>query len=258
MQIELLPSTFGNSGHIDAAQRLTSFVIDDCVAVDAGSLALASSAKQREQVRDVIITHPHIDHIATLPIFIDDLAAFLEEPIRVHATAETIETIERDILNGTIYPRFSKLRGPKCPLLEYVPFKSGREFTVKHLRVTAVPVNHTVPTVGLLITDGECAVAFSSDTAETMEFWLLVNQAPRVDALVIEASFPDSMAELARVSKHLTPAILGAELRKFTHCEADVLTVHLKPMYREALIAELEALAVPRLRVMEPGHIYSW
>ena len=39
-----------------------------------------------------------------------------------------------------------------------------------------MPVNHIVPTVGLVVSDGKKSVAFSSDTAETEEFWKIVNE----------------------------------------------------------------------------------
>lgn len=258
MKIQLLPSTFDSHGNASPEQRLTCYLIDDRVTVDAGSIAIALSDEQRNTVRDVIVTHPHIDHIASLPIYIDDLFGFLDGPIRVHATEEVIDMLERDIFNWTVYPRFSELSNDKGPVMEYVPFRAGEEFKVAHLRVTAVPVNHIVPTVGLVVSDQKTTVAFSSDTYETDEFWELVNRTPHVDALLIEASFPDSMAELAEVSRHFTPALLQKELRKLDHNSLDILAVHLKPAYREKLIQELNALGIPKLRVMEPGRCYEW
>src|SRR3712207_8672222 len=50
------------------------------------------------------------DHIAGLPLFIDDSFAGLEEPIRVYATREVIEILERDIFNWDVYPNFSELK----------------------------------------------------------------------------------------------------------------------------------------------------
>jgi ribonuclease BN (tRNA processing enzyme) len=258
VKIQLLPSTFDEQGRATLEQRLTCFLIDDRVTVDAGSIAIALSDEQRDTVRDVIVTHPHMDHIASLPIFIDDLFGFLKEPIRIHATQEVIDTLERDIFNWVVYPRFSELSNEHGPVMQYVPFLAGEEFQVAHLRVTAVPVNHIVPTVGLIVSDERTTVAFSSDTYETEEFWELVNRTSRVDALLIEASFPDSMAKLAEVSRHFTPALLRKELRKLEHNGLDILAVHLKPAYRDTLVAELQALDVPRLSIMEPGRVYEW
>jgi len=258
LQIQLLPSSFDSQGGASPAQRLTCFVIDDRVTVDAGSIGIALSESQQRTVRDVIVTHPHMDHIASLPIFVDDLFGDLREPVRIHGTPEVIELLKADVFNDTVYPKFDQLRNAHGNVMEYVPFESGKIFPVAHLTCTAVAVNHIVPTVGLLVTDGKTTVAFSSDTAETDEFWGVVNRAEKLHALFIEASFPDSMDALAKASKHLTPASLQKELTKLTHNGMDILAVHVKPAYREKVIAELNQLNISRLKVMEPGKIYEW
>jgi len=167
LNIQLLPSSFDASGHATSAQRLTCFLIDERVTVDAGSIGIALTEAQRRKVRDVIITHPHMDHIASLPIYVDDLFAEVEEPIRIHATQEVIDLLKRDVFNDNVYPRFDVLENERGPVMRYVPFVTGQEFRIAHLTVTAAPVNHIVPTVGLLVSDGKTIVAFSSDTAET-------------------------------------------------------------------------------------------
>ena len=258
MKIQLLPSTFDGDGHATLDQRLTCYLIDECVTLDAGSIAIALTGEQRARVQDIIVTHVHMDHIASLPIFIDDLYPTLKQPMRIHATPDVIERLERDVFNWNVYPRFSELKNEFGAVMEYVPIQAGQDFKVAHLTVKAIPVNHIVPTVGIVISDGQRTVAFSSDTAETDEFWEVLNALPQLDAILIEASFPNSMAGLAEVSRHFTPASLGAELRKLNHNGLDILAVHLKPAYRETIIAELAALDLPKLGVMEPGRTYSW
>jgi ribonuclease BN (tRNA processing enzyme) len=258
LRIQLLPSSFDAAGGATPAQRLTCFLIDDRVTVDAGSIGIALTDPQRHAVRDVIVTHPHMDHIASLPIFVDDLFGELEEPIRIYATEEVIELLKLDVFNDTVYPKFDELRNQHGRVMEYVPFEVGKQFKVAHLTVTAVPVNHIVPTVGLLLSDGQTTVAFSSDTAETNEFWHLVNRADRLDALFIEASFPNSMRTLAEASKHLTPLMLQSELAKLNHNGMDILAVHLKAAYRETVMRELSEIAIENLTVMETGRVYEW
>lgn len=226
--------------------------------MDAGSIGIALNEAQRRNVRDVIVTHPHMDHIASLPIFVDDLFGELEQPIRIHATQQVIDLLKRDVFNDNVYPRFDELKNERGPVMEYVPFQIGQEFTVAHLSVTAIPVNHIVPTVGLLVSDGKVTVAFSSDTAETEEFWQAASRAPHLEALFIEASFPNSMRALAEASKHLTPAMLQDELRKLSHNGMDILAVHLKPAYRETVARELAELGMKNLSVMEIGRVYEW
>ena len=237
---------------------MTCFLIDDRVTVDAGSIGIALNDAQRRTVRDVIVTHPHMDHIASLPIFVDDLFGELDQPIRIYATEEVIELLKRDVFNDNVYPRFDQLQNERGRVMDYVSFEVGKEFKVAHLTVMAVPVNHIVPTVGLLVSDARTTVAFSSDTAETEEFWKTVSRAPHLEALFIEASFPNSMRLLAEASKHLTPAMLRDELRKLTHNGMDILAVHLKPAYREIVARELTELGMDNLSVMQTGRVYEW
>lgn len=258
MRIQLLPSSFDVAGRASPAQRLTCFIIDDRVTVDAGSIGIALSEAQRRTVRDIIVTHPHMDHIASLPIYVDDLFGELEEPVRIYATSEVIELLKRDVFNDNVYPRFDQLSNQHGRVMEYVPFEVGREFTVAHLKVTAVPVNHIVPTVGLTVNDGKITVAFSSDTAETDAFWETLNRSKHLHALFIEASFPNSMIELATASKHLTPRTLRSELNKLNHNGMDILAVHVKPAYRETVANELAALGIEKLKMMEVGRVYEW
>jgi len=258
VRVQLLPSTFDAQGVANLEQRLTCFLIDDRVAVDAGSIAIASNNEQRIKVRDIIVTHPHMDHIASLPIYIDDLYPSLQEPMRIYATPEVIDLLERDVFNWNVYPRFSELTNNYGPVMEYIPIPIGQPFSVAHLSVVAVSVNHIVPTVGLVVSDGRKSVAFSSDTAETDEFWKILNEMKDLDALLIEASFPDRLAKLAHVSRHFTPASLGQELKKLTHNGMDIMAVHLKPAYRDEIAAQLAALNIPKLSVMDPGKIYEW
>jgi cAMP phosphodiesterase len=258
LKIQLLPSSFDDTGSANAAQRLTCFIIDSRVTIDAGSLGIALSEAQRGTVRDVIVTHPHMDHIASLPIFVDDLFGELKEPVRIHATPTVIDLLKQDVFNDTVYPKFDELTNHHGHVMEYVPFATGEPFKVAHLSITAIPVNHIVPTVGLIVSDSTVTVAFSSDTAETEEFWEAVNHTPHLHALFIEASFPDAMENLARASKHLTPSMLKNELGKLSHNGMDILAVHLKPAYREKIVVELKQLGIDNLKVMDTGRVYEW
>jgi cAMP phosphodiesterase len=258
MKLQLLPSSFEEDGRASARQHLSCFIVDDLVAIDAGSLAMATNPTQKQKVRDVILTHAHLDHIAGLPLFIDDLFANLTEPLRVYAPAEVIEVLERDIFNWSVYPRFSELKNENGKVLEYRPFEIGEQFSVGHLRVRAVEVNHKVPSVGLIVSNGEVTFAMSGDTAETKEFWERVNQEEIISAVLIECAFPNKLNELARISYHLTPKTMQRELRKNYHQNCLTYIVNLKPMYREEIVREIEELEIENLQILEVGQVYEW
>ena len=256
MRVQLLPSTFDG---FEASQRqhLTCFVIDDLVAIDAGSLAMSASPEQQRSIRDIVLTHAHLDHVAGLPLFIDDLFSSLTEPVTIHAGQAVIETLERDIFNWSVYPRFSELSNGNGPVLRYESFGQAEEFTVKHLTLRAVEVNHRVPANGFLISDTNSTIAFSGDTSGTDGFWKLINSAEKVSAILLECAFPDELEDLADVSHHLTPKRMGLELEK---CERDcpVFVVNIKPMYRSKVLAQIEEMKLEQVEILEVGKVYEW
>lgn len=258
MRIQLLPSTIDENGKASARQHLLSIIIDDTVAIDAGSLAFSCTNKQRSQVRDIILTHTHLDHIAGLPLFIDDLFATLDEPIRIHATRDMIDILERDIFNWSIYPRFSDLSNDNGPVIEYREFERGASFDVAHLLIKSVGVNHPVSANGYVISDGAISVAITGDTAETDDFWVICNETPDLKAVLVECAFPDELSDLASVSHHLTPKRLMSELEKFNSSDCPVYVINLKPMYRDRVIGQLNDANIPRVEILEVGKIYDW
>ncbi|MBP9110482.1 MAG: 3',5'-cyclic-nucleotide phosphodiesterase [Pyrinomonadaceae bacterium] len=258
MRVQLLPSTIDENGLASARQHLLTIVIDDRVAIDAGCLAMACSQEQRANIRDILLTHTHLDHIAGLPLFIDDLFASLTEPIRIHATSGMIETLERDIFNWSIYPRFSELSNDNGAVVEYREFSPGERFKIAHLSIHAVPVNHQVAANGYLVTDGTSTIAITGDTAETDEFWKACNEARGLAAILVECAFPDEMEVIASVSHHLTPKRLKSELAKLETPHIPIQVINIKPMYRDKVIGQLQTLAIPNVNILELGRVYEF
>src|SRR5688572_3707519 len=203
MRFQLLPSTFNHDGSASPNQHLTCFIVDDKVAFDAGSLAMAASDRQKEQIRDIVLTHAHLDHIAGLPLFIDDLFANLDQPIRIHASEHVIKVLERDIFNWDVYPRFSELSNHIGSVVEYKIIQPGVEFNIGNLSITSIEVNHKVPTTGFLVSNAKGTIALTGDTAAMAGFWQSVNPIKDLSAILIECAFPDDLADLAEISHHL-------------------------------------------------------
>ena len=258
MKIQLLPSTIDADGKASLRQHLLTMVVDDTVAIDAGCLALSCSDVQRQQIRDIILTHTHLDHIAGLPLFIDDLFSTLTEPVTIHATKEMIETLERDIFNWSIYPRFSELTNDHGPVIAYSEFVRGSRFQVKHLAVQSIAVNHKVSATGFIISDGKSSIAITGDTSTTEDIWRACNAAPNLRAVLVECAFPDELSGLANASFHLTPATLADELAKLHGRDFPVYIINLKPMFREKIVEQIAKLAIDGIEILELQKVYDF
>jgi cAMP phosphodiesterase len=257
VKLRLLPSSFEKDGEASPRQHLTCLLVNDTVAIDAGSLAMAVNDTERASIRDVVLTHAHLDHIAGLPLFIDDQFSELTEAVRIHATPEVIAILERDIFNWSVYPKFSELTNSHGNVMEYRPFEQGNRFQIGGLVFDALEVNHKVPCSGFVVTEGAVSIAITGDTANMDGFWAAVAERS-ITALLIECAFPDELSELADMSHHLTPLGLAKELEKFRQPGCEILVVNIKPSYRETVLREIEALGIPNLRPMDVGREYEW
>lgn len=257
MKIQLLPTTFDQNGQATQQQHSCCFVVNDCVAIDAGSLAQSTNEIQKKQIRDVILTHAHLDHVAGLPLFIDDLFATIKRTLQVHATQEVIDALEKHIFNWEIYPRFSELKNDYGDVVNYRPFQVLEKVEIQNLIFQSIAVNHKVPSIGMIFGDDKSKIALTGDTAEMDGFWEIVNQEKNLNALLIECAFPNELSELAQSSHHLTPNRLEKELTKFKQ-NCPVYVVNIKPMYRDKVVEEIKILNNPQLNIFQIGKVYEF
>ena len=257
MKFQLLPSSFEDDGSPSARQHLACLVVNDLVAVDAGSLAMAANDEIRRQLRDVVLTHAHLDHIAGLPLYIDDLFASLDKPIKVHALKEVIEILERDVFNWSVFPRFSELHSAAGPPLVYDPVEFNDEFSVSSLRFKLFPADHKVPSAGVTVQEGEATVAITGDTATLSGLATAVSDVRGLNAILVECAFPDELAEIAKNSHHMTPALLADQLRRL-EAPCPVYVINIKPRYRDQVVQQLDRLNLANVEVMSIGKPYFW
>lgn len=249
----MLLSSINGDGSVSNRQHYSCLLVDGRVAIDAGSLAGSIDEVERSAVRDIVLTHAHLDHIAGLPLFIDDLFSVLTEPVRIHASQEVIDILEEHVFNWHVYPRFSELTNQHGKVIEYVVIEPDRKFSIGDLTFDSVNVNHRVPSLGFVVSNANSTFAITGDTAEMAGFWEKVNALEALDCLLIECAFPDDFEELASISHHLTPRGLEKEVKKFQHQECPIYVVNIKPSYRDAVVQQLADLNIARLKVFELG-----
>jgi ribonuclease BN (tRNA processing enzyme) len=244
----LIPSAIGAA----SLQYLTTLLVNDAIAIDAGSLGLFGTPAEQARVGHVFLTHAHIDHVGSLPIFLENVSDDSANCPTVHGTQAVLDVIRTDVLNDRLFPDFVRISIDGPPLVRMEPLTPGRPVQVAGLTVTAAEVDHVVPAVAYLVDDGRSAFAFATDTAPTGAIWELANRCPRLKAVFLEVTFPNDELELARIAKHLTPKQFAGEVAKLT-AKVPVYAVHLKARCREQLLDEIAALGLPHVSVLEAG-----
>lgn len=256
MKVKLLRSS---SSEDPQRQVLTTFLINDRIAIDGGSLGLALGPGDLPSIRNIVVTHAHTDHIASLPIYIAEALAELETSICVHALPEVVSALRLFIFNDQIWPNFEEipLSNGTGPTLEFKPVKPRESFEMDGVIVTPISVNHVVPTVGLKLEDREIAVIFTSDTYITDEIWEVARESQHLKTVFVDVSFPYEMETLAAASKHLTSQTLGSELSKLGR-RIEIYATHLKAGSREQVVHQLNELKNSAVSVVEVGRTYEW
>jgi ribonuclease BN (tRNA processing enzyme) len=247
----------GSYGGSSPTCRTTSFVINDELALDAGSITQALPIDGQRRIRRIVLSHSHLDHTASIPFFIENIFAEQREPVEILLTPETYLAIKNHLFNNATWPDFTRIPSDLLPALRLVEVSSGRPFDANGLRLTPIPVRHTVPTHGFFVDDGSSVVLFTSDTGPTEAIWRVANATPRLRAVIVEVSFPNRMQAVADVSCHLTPQTLCTELEKLKR-PVPVYLYHLKPGYLDELREELaETRFSAAVQELEQGRIYT-
>jgi cAMP phosphodiesterase len=179
-------------------------------------------------------------------------------PIRVHALPETLAALRSHIFNGVIWPDFTRLPSAEQPALELVPFAIGDVLTLGGKRIEVLSAAHTVPAVGFAVKVGQGEGAgwwvFTGDTGPNPRLWERLRQL-KVAHLVIETAFSDEERQLARVSRHLCPTVLGHELAQLDG-SIDVHITHIKPGEMDAVMSEIGRLdSAHRIHALVAGQV---
>jgi ribonuclease BN (tRNA processing enzyme) len=224
---------------------MTSFLIDGQVAIDAGAITRTLTIEEQRNIRHVVLSHSHIDHTGSVPILIDNVFGCNDAPLTIYSTKRVLLGVKRHLFNNDTWPDFTVIPNTAFPAVKFVEVEAETTFVIPDLpggdlEITAIPVNHIVPTVGFLLRQGSSSVLFTSDTGPTDRIWEVVNQTEDLAACITECSFPNHLREIADVSLHLCPETLAAELEKITR-QVPVYLYHLKPAYLDQLRQELAA-----------------
>lgn len=248
----------GCHGGESLEHRLTTFLIDDDISIDAGALCRSLSLEQQMKIDHVILSHTHLDHVRDLAFLADNIIGFRTHTLMVHATPPTIDILRHHFFNDHIWPDFTRIHlpGQVRPAMAFVPYQEGTPFQIGRYSFLPTLVNHTVESMALIVSwesQGQTvSIGYSSDTGPTTRFWELLAQTPHLRALLCECSFTNDLQWLADDSLHLTPRTLLQSLRQVTlPDDLPILLYHAKPSHLSVIQQEVEALGDSRLRFLQ-------
>lgn len=237
---------------------MTAFLVDEALLVDAGTIGQVLDIKEQMGIRDVLVSHSHLDHCGALPYFAVNIFSNDAPPVRIHALQPTVDAIQSHILNNQTWPDFTKIKKMNgSAVFEMAVLQEDQAVTIGGYQVKPVKVNHPVPCSGFVISDKGASLVYTADTAITDAIWEAANQAPNLKGLITEVSFPNSMQKLSEISGHLTPSDLKKELAKVKLAkDIKVFIYHMKPEFDAAIRKEVAELGMPNIEVLKTGQTY--
>lgn len=170
--------------------------------------------------------------------------------------APVIEALRTHAFNDALWPNFTNIPSAAQSVLGFRTLPEEAESRVGELWVTPVPVEHTVPTTGFVIHDGETGFVFSGDTGPTTRIWQIAREMRGLKALIVETAFPNRLAPLAKASGHLTPEMLGQEIAKMP-ADLPIWVYHIKPQLYQETAEELAKIDPSRIHILEQGKTYT-
>lgn len=245
----------GCSGGIGGSTRQTTcYLLDDKVLMDAGTGLGTLTLETMAAIDHVVLTHAHLDHIACLPLLIDSVAATRHEPLQVWALPEVIDILRAHIFNNQVWPDFTVIPDAAHPFLQLKPLPA-EGLQIAGLHVHPLPASHGIPACGYRIQKGSVVLAFSGDTSDCDEFWKSVADEASMTAVIVECSYPSTMAAMAALSMHMHAGTLTRRLRALPD-DCTAVVIHRKPGLEQAIATELKSALEGRdVRLPHPGEV---
>ena len=241
----------GASGGCAPGCPPSSYLIDGRFAVDAGAVTTVLNLEEQNQLKHVLLTHSHLDHLRDLPLLLIN-GDRTKDPLQVHGTEETLDAMKRYLFNKEMW--FEAFTIP-IPMIEATPVPVGQTTEIAGYRVTGFALHHTVQSTGWLLDDGKSAVFIAGDTdqedclARVSKF-----AGAKLKAAFLETSFPNAAKEFAKLTAHLTPEGLGRAAKGLPP-GVPLFVTHMKPGFEDKISAELASLGNPAIRPVKSGEV---
>ncbi|HLE11143.1 MAG: hypothetical protein A2504_16685 [Bdellovibrionales bacterium RIFOXYD12_FULL_39_22] len=245
----MLVRVVGCHGGVSPEFKATSYLIDGKLLIDAGSVATGLLISEQVAIQNILISHPHLDHINEMAYLCDNCFGLKDSPFEVYAGTSVKEAIQKYLMNDVIWPDFSKIPSITNPTIRFNDLMEEQELVLGEYKIFPVKVNHPGNAFGFIVEKRNVALLFTQDTGPTQRIWEIAKRYDKLRGVFTECSFPNHLQKVALNSQHMTPNDLKIEIAKMPP-DIQIFVGHLKPNYQDQLFREIKDIGCDRLNVM--------
>src|SRR3954447_19904389 len=138
MEIKVL----GCHGGETSKHRTSSFLLDGTLGIDAGATTSGMALRDQKDLRAVLVSHAHLDHVRDLASLADNRCQMGGSSLVVAGTPWTLNALRQHFFNNIIWPDFSKIAvsDGKNMTVEFLPMKPEKVYDVAGFKARAVLV----------------------------------------------------------------------------------------------------------------------
>ncbi len=259
MKLQVLGSYGG-----DFKGRFPAFLVNNTVLMDAGTIGTALTLEKQLEIKTILLTHHHIDHMLGIPFFSDAIYGNGSSPVEIFALESVNKNLKSHLLNDVLWPDFTALPSRENPTIRCNNIDLNTEYNLPDgLSFTTLPTCHIGPSCGYIVCQDDVGLVYSGDTGICKPFWTSLTTFRRehpsvsIQAIIIECSFPSNRKSFAVATRHLTPELLAGEFENWDGERPDIMIFHMKPKYMAVIEQEIRALLGDRVWMLRPDEEYS-
>jgi ribonuclease BN (tRNA processing enzyme) len=246
----------GSSGAEFPNHNSPAFLIDDVLLLDAGTIGSVLDARAQWKIKNILLTHAHLDHIKGIPFLADNIILKSKVHfVKIMGISSVLNTLKKHLLNDHVWPDFTSIPHPDNAVLKLKQIQVGKPFKVNGYSVTAHKVSHSVPAAGYILeTRNGKSLLYTGDTGPTDAIWKAAKK--QIDCAIVEVSMPNRMKQMAITTGHLTANLFKEELKKMRDIPRRILITHPKPQYYAQIKAEIQKLGMNNVKLLKNGKEY--
>jgi cAMP phosphodiesterase len=230
------------------------FLLEGTVMLDAGAIVSTLKLEEQRGIREIFVTHSHLDHIKDIFFLANNLFEEAGQGLRIYSTGKILKLLKEHFINGVICPDFTAIPQQDGYLLELEAMQEGTFYPLSQgIGIRAERVDHNIEAVGYIIRCDHGHIVYTGDTGPTEHIWKVCNTVKNILAVFIECSFPNELQELATLCGHLTPRTMARELEKLKDQDCPIFIFHMKPQYLKTIEHEIQALGHERISMLTQG-----